>query len=539
MNAARTAAVFSAALFLVLAQAGLAHAEKGHADIKDFSFPSSVRQDETALISVEFCNEGSLYLADVDVWAALMNGTIVAENISIADGHSLEAGACSLMFTEQAFSNLAPGNYSLVVGAQRGSRMMTRKSAVEVRPGTLVSGSAPTESAVAEMDIGLKSYPISREVAPGSAAAIDFLVYNRHNSTRTFIAEVSRIPSSWIELNARSVSVEPGEAKAVTLGIRVPQGTQPGTYVGTVSLFSNRGSVKSVNFAIRVKEYPNDYKLLTFYRSVSIDYETGQTVVSLRMSPRSAQNVVRLTDSLPEGVAVPADVVFDTPPIRAGDGEAEWNVYGMQPGQVKEFRYRINRPLVSLETYADWNIEKVEVVSGGAELRGILVSDFYAPSFSAGGHSDITFTLRNTDVSARQARVTMTLPEGWKADPAEANVRIDPSTTVPFSFRVTLPPETRVGTYSAALLVLSGNESSRKEVIFSVSAGGGGGDLISGFVSQVAPWAGTVLAAMVLLYVLVQAGRRYSASRATARSPLVWERTTALETVRSLVRGKR
>lgn len=365
----------------------------------------------------------------------------------------------------------------------------------------------------------------------GATTTVDFSVYNGATVRRFFSANVSRIPGSWIDSQPGNISLEPSELKNLSLKVTVPNGTQPGLYFATVSLETDAGALTST-FLLRLRVYPGGYSFPTFFRSVSIDYGLRQTIVSLRMSSRVPQNTIRVFETIPKEVAQDVgEVLFDTPPsfVLDRDPRVSWVLFDVQAGQAKEFRYRVDKPVVGLEHYSNWYIDSVEVVPQVEELESIAVSDFYSPQIAAGGFADLKFSLRNKDTKQHRVRVALTLPEGWRADPRELEVALEGLSSSPVSFRVSVPRETKQGSYSAGIFMLSGNQSLRRDVVMTVTAG----ESLEAFAAGALPFIGAVLAAVMLL-LIVKAAR----GKLRGRKPPSSERAGALSTISGLVRSK-
>ncbi|MBI4215026.1 hypothetical protein HY546_03440 [archaeon] len=473
--------------------------------------------NELLIPSTSFCDLGDDPITDVKAWYAILdvNGVVVSNSTVVNANFS--AKSCTDVSREIPLSGLAPGTYTLEAGmnftgdplsVSRQTFTVSAPSSAGGGFGTVpfISGSAevPSPEAISRLGVAFTSYPLFRELPMGERSFIDFLISNDAGVARSFSVIVEKIPKEWIEIPAEPVVVQPGGKSRVTLGLSIPKNAPAGNIVGNVRLKSASGEIDSL-FMLRLKSYPQDYRFPSFYRSVSLDYTSRETLVTLRMNSHRPFPTVRVVENIPKEIAPHvSSLEFETAPseILQADPRVSWVLFDTATGEQKEFRYRVNRTVLGLETYANWGIEKVEIIGGPKELQRIALTDIFFPVFTAGESAQVKFSIRNSDVNSHNVRVALSVPAGWRNSPKEVSFTLDPLSVSPVEFRVDVPSKAQPGTYLATIFLIVGNESSEQPLTLIVAGGQTG---ITGFLTQVAPWLGAIVAAAVLLFIMQQA----------------------------------
>ncbi len=301
-----------------------------------------------------------------------------------------------------------------------------------------------------EVDIKYMKIAVLREAAPGHTVLVGVNVKNTGNvSYLDLSVEVTGVPSSWISVSPRTLSLEPSESKGFNVLITPPPDAKPGDY--KVDLKLKNGEIEAGNFFIlRVKSIPPDYDKPIVSRFVTIDRESKKTNVDIVVSNQYREfDRIDVIESIPKDIATSTEFVnFKTLPteIVRKDPIVLWSILGMEKGEEKTISYSVSKILDEFTQYVYWPLKQLNLVSASVPKNFRLVN-FNMPRFYPGKTSTIYFIVQNPDTVPHNFTFSMEVPPSWRIEPSSIEETIEAGEERELHVQVSVPPEESAGKY--------------------------------------------------------------------------------------------
>jgi hypothetical protein len=303
--------------------------------------------------------------------------------------------------------------------------------------------------------------PVLVEAKLGERVEVSIKVKNP--SERAFSLRVDVSGFEKIDFFPDEISLPPEAEGTIKIIIDIPRDVTPADYTIRISL---SGEIQAENFFIlRVKPYLPEYEKPTLSRTVKIDKEKKESIVSLEI--KNADRFVErieVIEEIPKEIAESVDEIeFITPPavILEPDPVVKFVLLDVYPFERREISYRVKKILDEYSPYVYWPVRQTNIYYTYAPPK-IRVEKIDVPSFFPGEKSEVALTVSNMDVIPIDLSVKLEAPSGWAVEPERLTRSISPGIST-FLFSIKAPEDAPQGTYILSFLLSYAGEEIRIE----------------------------------------------------------------------------
>ena len=464
-------------------------------NITSFSFdPSSPYSDEYLIFRTVFKNTGNCHpmnatqyikiydLAGNNIWnSSLINSNNVAAGATIVTD-SISTNPYTFPANINYTANLTI-NYTVQYLTFDGPTIFSNSTnaslnfTTTVRPVTPPStggggGGALPPSIPKAIFVQFQKYPVLQEVAPGSLIIVDLGVKNPENKVQSISVNFTGIPSNWMTVFQKDITIEPYALKTISFTLNVPENADSGDYLVKASI-QDKGISGYSYFIVRVKSYPDSYMAPQMYRRVDLDFVNNKSTVKILVwNDASPHKKIDIYEKIPKMIADHVDRVdFTTAPtsIIQADPVVMFTMNDMRPEEKRSIDYTVNNVIDQYEPYVYWPIEQVNIMYEKG-VDKIQISNVFQNILVPGGHDNyLTFDIGNIYTQNVNVTITPWFPRGWNTTPASINLLIPPYSQTNVFMNIYAPEDTQLGNYYAGLYITYENTTITKELVFRIT----------------------------------------------------------------------
>ncbi len=425
------------------------------AEIVEFSInPTSACQYQDVDFIVTVANRGNTLIlprVQIDIFDPY-NTTMATLNLESPDTYIIE-GERQDFIASWNTGDLFSGTYTaraVVHYEDKSTSEELRTFFIISRP-TPPAPSTPPITPPREAWMRFTRLPVLQEVRPGETVVTSVRV--EIPSSKDVKMEVSGIPQHWIDVIPTPFLPYLQKSKSWSMIITVPSYVEPGDYMVTYTV-SGEG-IKGENlFILRVKPYSPGYDKPSIVRTVNIDKDKGNTLVSIRV--KNSGNVVdrlEVIEDVPKSIVWSADQIkFGTSPakILTSDPVIKWVLDDLDPYETRTISYEVPVVLGEYSPYVYWPVSQMNVIyKKPPELIKIL--GMSTPYLAAGKTGEVSVTLTNQDTKPVDIAAKLELPANWGITPDKIVTTLPPMESNTLIFFVMPPVYTASGTYTITL----------------------------------------------------------------------------------------
>lgn len=329
---------------------------------------------------------------------------------------------------------------------------------------------SPISPPATGQEVDVVSFNVLKEVSANRAAVTGMTIKNTLGVALTNLkVEVSGVPEDWVSVYPDIFSMNSSEEKTLNLVFSVPNGTEPGDYKVEVKV-KNQETLLDSFFIMRVRS--SVYDRPVFYRNVELDRYANKTNVQILADNPSVNNytAVEVIEDIPKILANSSDEIeFITTPTKIirKDPLIQWNLFNFSAGETRNISYSVNKVLEDFSTYIYSPLEQANFINERIP-RGIRIIRFYQPDLVPGETSTLEFELQNLENEDYNFTVSLTTPQGWKVNPNTSYVEMASGESKRVKFEISVPSDTKIGTYMLQLNFKWDSSESIKEFTASV-----------------------------------------------------------------------
>jgi NPCBM-associated, NEW3 domain of alpha-galactosidase len=316
------------------------------------------------------------------------------------------------------------------------------------------------ETAPNASDLRLLRFTPFRDVIPGDNIIISPLLENP-TSRPIKISLSIEDGGAALAQPVSNVFIAPGEKVTVPLGVHIPDDMPSGYYSLVLNVSTSSSEISYPTILHVLDTYGPDQPAVE--RQFTLDYETGQTLVSLTLVNRGTQPLshVQVFESVPTTFtkgSIPFTTEFST---AAGEGSTStegngirWDLENVLPSESRTLFYSAPVLLNDLSDYSRWNLAQMILI--GSTNSEIIIQDLRVPSVLPGEAGEASFTLFNGGAVTRDVELDVIGPQGWTISPSSMSFSIPSREAQSASFSVQSPPLSDAGTYGLTLRIKYG-----------------------------------------------------------------------------------
>jgi hypothetical protein len=341
--------------------------------------------------------------------------------------------------------------------------------------GVIGGGAAPV-SAITPPPVGQKvdfvSWDILKEVSPTKTTLTAITIKNTLNTPMTNLSvEIGGVPKEWVSVYPDILSVNASEEKTFNLAFAVPNETEPGDYKVDIKI-SNKEVTSNTFFILRVRPSAT-FDRPVFYRNVEIDRNQNKTNIQILVENPSQNNydAIEVVENIPKTLSGSSDEIqFNTEPseIIIKDPLVQWRMLNFSSNESRTISFTIKKVVEDFSVYIFNPLEQVNLIKETIP-RGIRITNFYQPELVQGESSAFEFELKNLEKEKLNFTIYLNMPTDSKVTPNPAAVELKSGEVKRIKFEISVPRETKLGTYLLQLDFKWGLSETIKE--FSATVG--------------------------------------------------------------------
>lgn len=317
-------------------------------------------------------------------------------------------------------------------------------------------------------------HPILRETPTGNPVLTDITMKNPTSKNASVSISLDGVPTNWVQEVQSAGIIPPGQTKTETLAITVPKNADPGDYLVGMNVNTGGTSGKS-KFVLRVKEYPEEYRVPQVYTAVDVDFADNTSNVKLSVQNNQVfRQSVFIYQTIPKSVAKSTDEIdFQTAPTKIINNEPVvlWILQDVQQNQKQDLSYDVKSIVSEYEPYVYYLSNEVVAISVRQEDYIKITNVFSSPLVAGVGNNYVNVELTNTYTNPINVSASLFTIQRWSIAPEEAQIMINPRATETVRFNVTVPPETKSGTYAGSIFLRYQNVTTSKDISLVVGVG--------------------------------------------------------------------
>ena len=320
-------------------------------------------------------------------------------------------------------------------------------------PNVTIPTTAPRAS-----DIRVLRFSPFREVLPGDNIVINPLLENPTDQPVSIRISLAGAGAALANPVA-NVFLPAYEKMTVPFALHIPDDMPAGYYSLVMNISTGKSEVSYPSIIRVVRSFRADQPAVK--RQFSLDYENGETLVSLTMTNRGADPIshIQVYEAVPP-------VFFDelgnrkfTTQLTSVSGEGSstiegsnirWDVEDVLPQESRTIFYRVPLLLTDLSDYAGWNLAQLIIIDKSSQAD-ILVRDLQVPTMLPGDKGEITMKLFNSGGVAHDVELDIIGPQGWKINPRALTLNMPSRSSEDLVFEVESPAFVSAGTYGITL----------------------------------------------------------------------------------------
>ena len=336
-------------------------------------------------------------------------------------------------------------------------------------------GGGGTGISAPPVPLTFKKLPILREGEPANPVLVDLVMENPTTTDRVVSVASSGVPIDWMVTINDAGLIHAGETKTHTIAFNIPKNADPRDYL--VGLDVNlAGVLGKTNFILRVKKYPNDYDVPKVFRTVDVNFKDSTSAIKQNIiNGDTFRQSVFIYETIPKEIAgTAADLNFKTAPTRIikNDPIVLWVLQDVQPQQRQDVSYDARSIATQYEPYIYYLSNEVVAISIRQQEYVKASNIFVSPMTQGGRNNFVAVDLTNSYTQPIAVDTSIFSNQRWSIFPENAHVSVPGKGTITTRFNVSIPGDTKTGTYVGALFLRYQNVTTSKDIQFVVGAGG-------------------------------------------------------------------
>ncbi len=307
-------------------------------------------------------------------------------------------------------------------------------------------------------DLRVLTFSPFREVLPGDNIIINPLLENPTDRSVTITISLSGAGAGLAKPVA-NILLPAGDKRTVPFALHIPEDMPAGYYSLLMNVSTGKSDVSYPSIVRVVRSYRVGQPAVK--RQFSLDYENGETMVSLTVTNRGKDPLshIQVYESVPA-------VFFDKSGNRkfttqltsvAGEGSSHvegssirWDVENVLPYESRTIFYRVPILLTDLSDYSGWNLAQLTTIDTASQTE-IFIRDLQVPTMLPGEKGEISLKLFNSGGTAHDVEMDIIGPQGWKINPRSLSLNMPSRDSEGVVFGVESPPFSEAGTYGFTL----------------------------------------------------------------------------------------
>lgn len=302
---------------------------------------------------------------------------------------------------------------------------------------------------------------VLKELLAGQGSVESISLKNIGETILNVTLQLGGVPSQWTVLPSDNTLILPNETRVMNLGLSLPQDTESGDYL--LRLDASGGANSTDFLALRVKNYPQDYNQPIALKTIKIDENSKETMVSIDVKnpSQNVMDVVRLEERIPSTINNDQIEFLDKEGIISevnGAKTITWEFDNVHPQETFHISYNIKNFLTDHSTYMNWHVSQILVTSKQSTADLVKVLELTSSSIDKNGTGEVSASLLYVGNDPEEVTILLEAPVGFTVEPATLTRTLIPKTVTSVDFKLSTS-KIEHDTYTVQLFVIGKNFS--------------------------------------------------------------------------------
>jgi hypothetical protein len=313
----------------------------------------------------------------------------------------------------------------------------------------------PTITPITGKVVFLKT-TVLKELLAGQGGVESISLKNIGENILNVTLQLAGVPSEWAVLPSDKTLILPNETRVMNLGLSLPQDTQSGDYL--LRLDATGGANSTDFLALRVKNYPVDYDQPIALKTIRIDEDSKETMVSIDVKNPSqdVMDVVHIEERIPSNINNDQIEFLDKKGAISeinGAKTITWELDNVHPQESFHISYNIKNFLTDYSTYMNWHISQILVTSKQSAADLVEILELTSSSIDKNGTGEVSASVLYVGNEPEEVTILLETPEGFTVEPATITRTLIPKAVTSVDFKLSTS-KLEYDTYTVRLFVI-------------------------------------------------------------------------------------